>query len=124
MKQKLLIIDDDRTILDALEMVLKAEGYDVVSAPSGEAGLKVFSDMSNDLVLLDWQLPGIQGREVLQKIREQSPHLPVIMMTAYGTSEMRQEVERLGAVAVISKPFGPEDILSLIADALAEAQGR
>jgi DNA-binding NtrC family response regulator len=122
MAHKVLIIDDDQTLLDALKTILRAAGYEIVSAPSGEAGLKALSDAPVDLVLLDLRLPGMQGPEVLQKIREASPHLPVIIITAYCQEEMRREIERLGVVAVICKPFAPEVMLSLIMETLADTQ--
>jgi DNA-binding response OmpR family regulator len=121
MKQTLLIIDDDQTLVDALAMVLHAEGFEVLSAHSGEAGLAVLSDTPVDLVVLDLRLPGMQGLEVLHKLREASPGLPVIIITAYCQEERRQEIEQLGVVAILCKPFASETILSLIAERLGPA---
>lgn len=118
MKQTLLIIEDDTTLSEALVMVLKAEGYEVITAQSGEAGLDVLATTDVDLVLLDLRLPGIQGHDVLRIIRQRAPHLPVIIMTAHCEQDVRRGLEELGIVALVCKPFDAEMIVSLISRVL------
>src|SRR6202046_4782468 len=82
---RILIIDDEAAIRESLETLLLLEGYQVDLAPEGQAGLKCIDTRSYDLVLLDLALPGQNGLEILARIRERQPNLPVIMITAYGT---------------------------------------
>ncbi len=118
MKQTLLLIEDDKTLSEALAMVLRAEGYEVLAAQSGEAGLSLLAAADVDLVLLDLRLPGIQGHDVLRIIRRQTPHLPVIVMTAHCQQDVRRELEELEIVALICKPFEAETIVALISSVL------
>src|SRR5215467_8582650 len=82
---RILIIDDEASIRESLETLLTLEGYTVETAPEGESGLDRVDRASYDLVLLDLALPGRNGLEILQLIRERNLDLPVIMITAYGT---------------------------------------
>ena len=82
---RILIIDDEAAIRESLETLLVLEGYVVDLAPEGQAGLRAIDTRTYDLVLLDLALPGLNGLEVLARIRERQPNLPVIMITAYGT---------------------------------------
>jgi CheY-like chemotaxis protein len=82
---RILIIDDEAAIRESLETLLLLEGYAVDLAPEGQAGLRCIDTRTYDLVLLDLALPGQNGIEILARIRERQPNLPVIMITAYGT---------------------------------------
>src|SRR6516162_2373484 len=82
-----LIVDDEAEIRESLQTLLDLEGFEVDTAASGEEGLSQMADRPFDLVLLDLTLPGRNGMEILSEIRTHDPHLPVIMITAYGTVE-------------------------------------
>ena len=84
----ILIIDDDDPLRKSFHKLLTEEGYQVKSAASGEAGLDVIQEEIPDLVVLDMRLPGMNGLETFQAIEEIEPRLPVIIMTAYGTTEI------------------------------------
>jgi nitrogen regulation protein NR(I) len=114
----ILIIDDDDQLRKSFEKLLSEEGYEVKSAPSGEAGLKVVQSDVLDLVILDMRLPGMNGLETFQAIHQIEPKLPVIMMTAYGTTETAIEATKLGAFDYILKPFDVPEMLAVIAQAL------
>ncbi|MCF8142327.1 MAG: sigma-54 dependent transcriptional regulator [Deltaproteobacteria bacterium] len=114
----ILIIDDDDQLRISFERLLIEEGYAVRTAPSGEMGLKIFGEHSLDLVILDMRLPGMNGLEVFQTIHAREPKLPVIIMTAYGTTDTAIEATKLGAFDYILKPFDIPEMLKVIRQAL------
>lgn len=114
----ILIIDDDDQLRNSFKKLLAEEGYRVETAASGEAGLNILGDKTLDLVILDMRLPGMSGLEIFKKIHEIEPKLPVIIMTAYGTTETAIETIKLGAFDYILKPFDIPDMLGLIRLAL------
>ncbi|HLH35954.1 MAG TPA: sigma-54 dependent transcriptional regulator [Alloacidobacterium sp.] len=116
---RILIIDDEASIRESLETLLSLEGYAVETAPDGEAGLDQIDRSGYDLVLLDFALPGKNGLEVLQLIRERNPDLPVIMITAYGTVDNVVEAIRTGAQNFVQKPWDNEKLLADIRSAIA-----
>lgn len=113
-----LIIDDDDQLRKSFHKLLEEEGYRVASAPSGESGLKIVRSQVPDLVILDIRLPGMNGLETFKAIHELEPKLPVIIMTAYGTTETAIEATKMGAFDYILKPFEIPAMLSVIRDAL------
>jgi DNA-binding NtrC family response regulator len=101
----ILIIDDDEHLRKSFVRLLTEEGYTVKSAPSGEAGLKMVHAKVPDLVILDVRLPGMNGLQTFKAIHEIEPKLPVIIMTAYGTTETAIEATKMGAFDYILKPL-------------------
>jgi len=114
----ILIIDDDDQLRISFEKLLAEEGYTVESAPSGESGLKIVRARVPDLVILDMRLPGMNGLETFHAIHTIEPKLPVIMMTAFGTTETAIEATKMGAFDYILKPFDIPDMLGNIRQAL------
>jgi DNA-binding NtrC family response regulator len=114
----ILIIDDDDQLRMSFEKLLLEEGYEVKSAASGEAGRKVISSDLPDLVILDMRLPGMNGLETLQAIHQIEFKLPVVIMTAFGTTETAIEATKLGAFDYILKPFEIPEMLLVIKEAL------
>ena len=114
----ILIIDDDDQLRLSFEKLLTEEGYSVKSAPSGELGLKIFSNRVPDLVILDMRLSGMNGFETFKAIHAIEPKLPVIIMTAYGTTEIAIDATKMGAFDYILKPFDIPDMLDVISKAL------
>ncbi len=115
---RILIIDDDDQLRKSFVKLLTEEGYSVESAPSGEAGLELVHRNVPDLVVLDMRLPGMNGFETFQSIHEMEPRLPVIIMTAYGTTETAIEATKMGAFDYVLKPFDIPDMLKVIDQAL------
>ena len=116
----ILIIDDEAGLRDLMSRVFNEAGYDTVTAPDGAAGLRAAKEQDFDLVLLDMSLPKMNGLEVLNGIKEEKPDLPVIMVTAYGSTQTAIEALRLGAYDFITKPFDLDE-LQVVADrALAQ----
>ena len=115
---RILIIDDERPILLTLEALLRRRAYQVDTAPTASQGLKLLKTKSPSLVLLDLQLPDAEGLQTLDSIKNDSPEMPVIILTAHDTLHNAIESIKRGAYHFISKPYAPEELLSLIEKAL------
>jgi len=118
MAGKILLVDDEPLNLDLLEQELTELGYGIEKAGNGAQALDSLSKTAPDLVLLDYQMPGMNGLEVLQQIRRTEPDLPVIMITAYGTIERAVEAIKSGADDFITKPFDPDHLALVVKKAL------
>jgi len=121
---RILVIDDDLAILNLLENLLAGEGYQVVTAACGREGLVAIQKDQPDLILLDVQMPGMSGFEVLSKIRELQCEVPVIMVTAYGSEDVAAEALRLGADDYIAKPLRVRNLCFRIQRNLEKARLR
>ena len=115
---RILIIDDERPILMTLEALLQRHGYRVDTAPNASQGLKLLKSKSPPLVLLDLQLPDADGLETLDRIKAELPGIQVIILTAHDSLNNAIESIKRGAYHFISKPYAPEELLSLIEKAL------
>ena len=114
----ILIVDDDDQLRKSFHKLLTEEGYRVVSAASGESGIDIFRQTVPDLVVLDVRLPGINGIETFRVMHAVEPKLPVIIMTAFGTTETAIEATKMGAFDYILKPFEIPDMLAVIQQGL------
>lgn len=110
----ILIIEDEKGIVDFLQQGLEEEGYTISTAFNGEEGLKKALEFSVDLVLLDWMLPKMQGIDVCKNIRIEKSNLPVIFLTAKDTVQETIEGLKAGANDYIKKPFSFEELLERI----------
>ncbi len=115
---RILIIDDDDQLRKSFHKLLLQEDYSIDSAASGEAGIAMIRQRPPDLVILDMRLPGMNGFETFKVIHEFEPKLPVIIMTAYGTTETAIEATKMGAFDYILKPFDIPDMLTVIGQAI------
>jgi DNA-binding NtrC family response regulator len=116
--RRILIIDDERPILMTLEALLERRGYQVDTAPTASQGLKLLKSKSPALVLLDLQLPDAEGLEMLDRIKTELPEMQVIILTAHDSLHNAIESIKRGAYHFISKPYAPEELLSLVEKAL------
>jgi two-component system nitrogen regulation response regulator NtrX len=114
----ILIVDDEESIIQSLNGILTDEGFETVSAKSGQAGLEKIEEVIPDLVLLDIWMPGMDGIDTLVKIKEAYPQLQVVMMSGHGTIETAVKATRLGAYDFIEKPLSLEKVLLSINNAL------
>jgi len=114
MKGKILIVDDQFGIRILLNEVLQKEGYDTYQAANGIQALEIVSKHSPDLVLLDMKIPGMDGIEILKRMRVIDKEIRVIIMTAYGELDMIQEAKDLGALTHFAKPFDIDEIRSAV----------
>lgn len=123
-KVKILVVDDEHLIRWSLEQNLKKQGYEVLTAGSGEDALRLVREDPPDLVLLDIQLPGISGLEVLEKIKELDEEIIVIMVTAHGGLETAVTAMRIGAYDYLNKPFNLDEMAIVIRKALETSELR
>jgi len=114
----ILIVDDDTQLRRSFDKLLTDEGHSVNTAPSGEVALDMVRESVPDLVVMDVRLPGMNGLETFRAMRESEPKLPVIVMTAFGTTDVAIEATKLGAFEYVLKPFEIPDMLALINQAL------
>ncbi len=110
----ILIVEDEKGIVDFLKQGLEEEGYIISVASEGEEGLKKAVELQIDLVLLDWMLPKMQGIEVWTNIRKEKPNLPIIFLTAKDTVQETIEGLKAGANDYIKKPFSFDELLERI----------
>ena len=117
-KTKIMVVDDEHLIRWSLEQNLKKQGYDVCTAGTGEDALRLAREEQPELVLLDYHLPGINGLEVLQRLKEIDEDILVIMVTAQGGLETAVNTMRHGAYDYINKPFNLDEMAIVIRKAL------
>src|SRR6266545_1324637 len=122
MSQTILLVDDEPLNLDLLEQELTELGYAIEKADSGRTALNKLAAVSPDLVLLDYQMPGMNGVQVLTEIKKRQAGLPVIMITAYGTIERAVEAIKSGADDFVTKPFDPDHLALVVKKALEQAR--
>lgn len=113
-RRRVLVCDDERNIRLTLSQVLESMGLDVDTAVNGQDALERLGQQAYGLLLLDVRMPGLDGMEVLRRVREVQPGVRVIMITAHGTVESAVEAMKLGAVDFIQKPFSVDEIRALV----------
>lgn len=113
-QETVLVIEDDPTLRMGLRATLRSEGFRVIVANDGPSGLEAALSERPDLVLLDVMLPGMNGFEVLETIRQRNADLPILMLTAKGQEEDRVRGLRLGADDYIVKPFGIAELIARV----------
>ena len=122
MKRRILVIDDEKSIRDSLRMILEYDGYECILAPSGQDGLLAISHDVPDLVFLDIKMPGLDGLEVLRKIRAFDQGMPVVMISGHGTVSTAVEATKLGAFDFLEKPLSTERVTVTIRNALRQRE--
>src|ERR1700726_4666971 len=114
MSYSILVVDDEELTLRTVSRGLRQEGFDVFTAASGEDALKVFPDEKPDLTVLDIVLPGIDGVEVLRRMKEANPAAIILMMSAYHMVDRAVEAMKLGAYDYLVKPFHLADMIATL----------
>ncbi len=120
MGRRLLIVDDEETITFSLyqSFILSNKDYEVSTADSGEAALEKMRENPFDLIITDIFMPGISGIDLLKQVKEDYPSTNVIVMTAYGSNAKKDEVEQLGALHYVEKPFEMKALRQKVFDIL------
>jgi two-component system, NtrC family, nitrogen regulation response regulator NtrX len=124
MKSRILVIDDEAEIRRSVRMILEYEGYDVIEAASGPEGLTMAEREAPDLVFLDVKMPGMDGLEVLQRIKALTEAVPVVIISGHGTVSTAVEATKAGAFDFIEKPLASERVLVTIRNALDQTRLR
>ena len=117
--ETILIIDDEKSLLDLLAVVFKKEGYGVKTASSAAAGFEILAKDEIDLVVTDIKMPGADGMDILRYARENLPDLPVVLITAYGSIAQAVEALKAGALDYVVKPFDVEELKIIAGRGLA-----
>jgi two-component system, response regulator FlrC len=107
----ILIVEDDEAVRQAIAEVVQLYGWEVLEASNGVNGLRVFKNQLPDIVLADVVMAGFDGFQLAAGIKSIRPKAPVIMMTAFGTSELRQKAQDVGVSAFLRKPFETEELM-------------
>jgi len=118
MKTRILVVDDERSMREMLSILLEREGYEPVEAKDGQEAWQLFEASVFDLVITDIQMPGINGIELLARIKKLAPEIPVLMITAFATAEQAVDAIKLGAFHYFTKPFNNDEIRALVRNAL------
>jgi DNA-binding NtrC family response regulator len=121
--RSVLVVDDDRHMVKTLCDVLRRRGWSAEGVHSGEAAVAAATDRHYDAVLMDVRMSGIDGVEAFRGIRAARPSVPVVLMTAYSTRELLAEAERLGVLRIFPKPLPVVELLALLEQAAACAEG-
>ena len=121
--RRVMIADDDASVRSLLRLTLPAEGFEILEAADGADAIALLASETPDLVLLDWQMPGASGAEVLGTLRRRLPDVSVIVLTASIERAERERAAALGADAFLTKPFSPLELLSEIERLLGDATG-
>lgn len=122
MAARILLIEDDARAATALRQVLGEEGYDVSVVGRGDTGLEVATQHVFETVITDLRLPGQDGLELIRELRKAKPRLPIILMTAHGTTETAIEATKLGAYDYLLKPFEMDELLDMVGRAVASSR--
>src|SRR3954454_16244722 len=119
---KLLLIDDETDVQYSFQRIFDSPEIELTTASSGEEALRIIPKLKPDLVMMDIRMGGINGLETLRRIRQMDTKLLVILMTAYGTTQMAIEAMKLGAYDYLLKPFEPPRLKEIVANALKAAR--
>src|SRR5688500_2223464 len=124
MKQnsRILLVEDDPNIATGLQKVMRAEGYEITTLDRGDIGLERAQEGDFDIVITDLKLPGLDGLELVKRLHEARPKLPIILITAHGSTETAIEATKWGAFDYVPKPFEVEELLDLTAKALQSSR--
>jgi DNA-binding NtrC family response regulator len=119
---KILIVDDDRVVLASCRRILESEGYAVSLTSSVKEALQMMEEKNFDLLLVDVIMPEYDGLYLVGNVRENLPHLPILVMSGYPTPETISSGMRMGATHFIAKPFTPDELITAVHRAFAEGQ--
>ena len=119
---RILLIDDDARAATSLERLLKTEGYAVTVAHRGDEGLRLAKSEPFDVVVTDLKMPGLDGLEIVKQMHAAQPRLPIVLMTAFASTDSAIEATKHGAFEYLRKPFQMDEFLAVTAKAAASAR--
>ena len=118
MKPRILVVDDEESIREFLDIMLRKEGYEVTCAEDGQKAIETLKKKTFDMVISDLQMPNVTGLELLKHVKETYSELFFMLITAFGTTESAVEAMKMGAYDYITKPFKIDEVRINIANAL------
>lgn len=124
MKSNILVVDDEPVARQSLSDILKLEGYNVASAPNGQAAVEYVRTHPVDLMIVDLRMPGMDGLEVVQVVNQIAPDTEVILLTAFGSTETAIQALRLRIHDYLLKPASPAQIIATVKKGLARRSGK
>jgi DNA-binding NtrC family response regulator len=113
MRTRILVVDDEQSILDTVEILLRGEGFDASVAQSGREALERFDEVAPDIVVTDIRMPGVTGLDLLEAVRARDPEVPVILMTAQASLQSAVRAVNQGAFYYLQKPFSNAELVAL-----------
>ena len=116
--ETILVIDDDAEMRDVLFDLLSLDGYEVLLAADGNAGLTRYRNALPDLVITDLQMPGMNGAQLLEELKRDAPDLSIVVITGTTRTEIIDDAEEMGADRILKKPFGVDELLSALDESL------
>src|SRR5580658_8489779 len=124
MNERLLIVDDETNVRLNFRMTLETEGYEIFEARSGEQAVQLLATHSFALAILDVRMPGMDGLELLAKMRESGIKVPAMIVTAYSDVPHAVKAMKLGAIDFLQKPLRPEELRSIVNEILKRHTGQ
>jgi DNA-binding NtrC family response regulator len=121
---KIMVVDDEEGVRESFKMILKIKDYDVQTFENGEAAVDSLKKDVFDLAFVDYKLPGMDGIEVLRKIKEIDPNVEVVIVTAYASESSHANAITLGALEYLRKPFLMEEIYELVERGLRKKRAK
>lgn len=120
MSEKVLLVDDEREFLEVMSERMTARGMEVTTADSADQALSILGKQSFDAIVMDFQMPGMDGMQALKAIKNKKPELQIILLTGYATVEKTVEAMKIGATDFLEKPADLEALSKKIKQAKAE----
>jgi len=111
---KILVVDDEDIVLESCQAVFELEGFEVMLVPSADEAIKAMKNDNFALLLIDVKMPKHDGMYLMEKIKEQWPNIPIIVMSGYCTTEIIKEAFKMGAANFIAKPFEPDELVETV----------
>lgn len=121
-KMKILVVDDEKIVVDSCRRVLAAEGFEVLFTNSADGALKILETETPVLLLVDVKMPGRDGISLMAELKETRPEIPIVVMSGYPTMETISEAAKKGAARFISKPFTPDELLDTVRRVMPEKE--
>jgi DNA-binding NtrC family response regulator len=119
---KILVVDDEDIVLESCQAVFELEGFEPVLVPSADKALEAMKNEDFALLLIDVKMPKRDGMYLMQKIKEQWPDIPTIVMSGYYTAETINEAIKMGAATFIAKPFEPDELVETVRKAIEKEE--
>jgi two-component system, chemotaxis family, chemotaxis protein CheY len=119
-QKRVLVVDDTTSIRQAITALLKVSGYEAAEASTGDLALQLMQNSKFDLVLSDWNMPGMSGAELVKSIRASDRVIPIVMVTAEADRKKIMELQAIGVNGYLLKPFKQQALLTVLAKIFAE----